>query len=391
MEKITFCIPSKNNLRYLKSSIASIKENSSIEHDIVVYVDMSQDGTEEWLIENNIKYLKNKTGTAMGIAYGYNRCIEAANTNVVCMFHADMYMGKGFDINILKHLTKNSVVSGTRIEPPLHPEGKEKIVMNFGMYPEDFTKEEFNKFVEEAQYTYKDVTTQGIFAPWAIYKDDITSIGMHDEGLHSYHEDSDIFNRFILSGYKIVQSRDAFVYHLTCRGGQFQDGIEKITLDPKFHTMKDSAARNYLRKWGIWIENDEYQYPILTPKYNIVFSVINCTSNLIKALEPWCNRLYVEDRDGLIGHYIEMEQTNSMFDLEKRVFDLSHNNPAKYDNVVVKFNGIRLNQEDFNIIMMLPKIIKDTNELGKFQIGNLEIEIFSLEEMQNELIQYKNK
>jgi glycosyltransferase involved in cell wall biosynthesis len=202
MEKITFCIPSKNNLRYLKNSITSIKENSFIEHDIIVYVDMSHDGTEEWLIENNIRYLKNETANAKGIAYGYNRCIEAANTNIVCMFHADMYMGKGFDINILKHLTKGSVVSGTRIEPPLHPEGKEKIVMNFGMYPEDFTKEVFDKFVEEAQNTYKDVTTQGIFAPWAIYKDDVTTIGMHDEVFHSYHEDSDIFNRFILSGYK---------------------------------------------------------------------------------------------------------------------------------------------------------------------------------------------
>jgi hypothetical protein len=35
---------------------------------------------------------------------------------------------------------------------------------------------------------------------------------------------------------------------------------------------------------------------------------------------------------------------------------------------------------------MLPKIIKDTNEIGKFQIGNLDIEIFSLKENQNDLI-----
>jgi GT2 family glycosyltransferase len=391
MEKITFCIPSKNNLRYLKNSITSIKENSFIEHDIIVYVDMSHDGTEEWLIENNIRYLKNETANAKGIAYGYNRCIEAANTNIVCMFHADMYMGKGFDINILKHLTKGSVVSGTRIEPPLHPEGKEKIVMNFGMYPEDFTKEVFDKFVEEAQNTYKDVTTQGIFAPWAIYKDDVTTIGMHDEVFHSYHEDSDIFNRFILSGYKIIQSRDAFVYHLTCRGGQFQDGIEKITLDPKFHTMKDSAARNYIRKWGSWIENNEYQYPIITPKYDIGISATNCTTTLVKALELWCTRLYVEDRDGLIDHYIENEQQNTIYDLRKRICDLNHNNPDEYQDVVVKLDCNKLTQEDFNVITMLSKILKDTNEIGKFQIGNLDIEIFSLKENQNELIQNKNK
>jgi hypothetical protein len=35
---------------------------------------------------------------------------------------------------------------------------------------------------------------------------------------------------------------------------------------------------------------------------------------------------------------------------------------------------------------MLPKIIKETNEIGKFQIGNLDIEIFALKENQNNLI-----
>ena len=48
MSKITYCIPSKNNLRYLKSSIQSIKENSSQEFDIIVYVDSDNDGTQKW-------------------------------------------------------------------------------------------------------------------------------------------------------------------------------------------------------------------------------------------------------------------------------------------------------------------------------------------------------
>ena len=55
--KITFCIPSKDNLRYLKNSIASIKKNSGQENDIIVYVDASNDGTLEWLETNKIKYL----------------------------------------------------------------------------------------------------------------------------------------------------------------------------------------------------------------------------------------------------------------------------------------------------------------------------------------------
>ena len=52
--KITFCIPSKNNLRYLKNSINSIRENSAYEHDIIVFIDADNDGTEQWCDENKM-------------------------------------------------------------------------------------------------------------------------------------------------------------------------------------------------------------------------------------------------------------------------------------------------------------------------------------------------
>ena len=42
--------------------------------------------------------------------------------------------------NMLKNLTPLSVVSATRIEPPLHPPGPEKYVKDFGMEPETFDK-----------------------------------------------------------------------------------------------------------------------------------------------------------------------------------------------------------------------------------------------------------
>ena len=59
---ITFCIPSKNNLRYLKSCINSIIENSSLDNQIIVYVDVDNDGTKEWLKLKGIKYLENENG-----------------------------------------------------------------------------------------------------------------------------------------------------------------------------------------------------------------------------------------------------------------------------------------------------------------------------------------
>ena len=54
---ISFCVPSKNNLRYLKPCIQSIKDNSYYkDNEIIVYVDQDKDGTCEWLEEEKIKF-----------------------------------------------------------------------------------------------------------------------------------------------------------------------------------------------------------------------------------------------------------------------------------------------------------------------------------------------
>jgi hypothetical protein len=297
------------------------------------------------------------------------------------MFHADMYMGQWFDDEILKHLKPLSVVSGTRIEPPLHPQGLEKIVEDFGMYPEDFKKQEFDKFVYEMRYTYQDKTTKGIFAPWAIYKEDITSIGMHDERLHSYHEDSDIFNRFILNGYEIIQTWAALVYHLTCRGGQFQDGIEQVTKDEAFHKMKNTSFKNYVRKWGTFIKNDEYQYPIIPHKYNVGIHIKNCTQQLLNIIEPWCSNIFVDLKENDISEYIQ-NQYNPIIDLKEKINNKSINN-----DIELKIDGNKLTNQNLNFIFTLSEILDDNQlEMGNYQFDIFDIKVNHIRYKEEELI-----
>jgi len=381
MKKITFCIPSKNNLRYLKNSIQSIKENSLYQNEIIVYIDADNDGTKEWLDQNNIKYLVNDTNIPKGIAYGYNRCIEIAETPIVCMFHADMYMAKGFDEAVLKYIKPKTVVSGTRIEPPLHPKGLEKIVENFGMYPEDFKKSEFDKFVSEMILEYKDKTTKGIFAPWAIYKEDIILIGLHDERLHSYHEDSDIFNRFILNEYEIIQTWEGYVYHLTCRGGQFQDGIDHVTTDKLFHEMKNRSFKNYIRKWGSFIKNNEYQYPIIPHKYNIGIHIKNCTKEVLSVIEPWVSNLFIDLKDQDLKLFIDEESKNSIIDLNLKI-----NNPIKND-IELYVDANKLNSSNINFIFNLSEILDGNSlELGEYEFDVFKFIVNDIRYTENDLI-----
>ena len=380
--KISYCLPTKNNLRYLKGSIQSIKENSQLPYEIVVYIDANTDGTEDWLKANapEVKYTKNTSNEYKGIAYGYNRCIEQSTGDVVCVFHADMYMGRGFDVNLVKHLKVKNVVAATRIEPPLHPAGKEKIVEHFGMYPEDFKKNEFDAYVSNLNVKNKDVTTKGVFAPWMTYKKNLTDIGMHDEVLHSYYEDSDIFQRMMLNGCEMVQAWDALVYHFTCRGGQFQDGVEKQTQDPKFHAMRNRSARYYMRKWQSWIRNDEYQHPIMPTKLNIGFVMTDVIDeNYLYHIEPFATHVYI-DNWVLAERYISKEQPNTNIDLRTRLYNHGYieqnkNNMLLYFSQKDFFNNNPM--ENMNIIQNLGAIIVDNYEpdsemmLGIFKLKTI--------------------
>ena len=49
-------------------------------------------------------------------------------------------------------------------------------------------------------------------------------------------------------------------------------------------------------------------------------------------------------------------------------------------------DGTTLTQEDFGVIQQLSEILKDSGEIGEFELGNLKITINSLTEYQNDLI-----
>jgi glycosyltransferase involved in cell wall biosynthesis len=143
--KFTFCITSKNNLRYLKHAVFYIKENSNREHDVLVFIDADNDGTEKWCIDNNIKYIKNPSKELFGIGNAYNLLVEKSETDFVVIYHADMIMGKGFDVALYNKWEPKTVVSATRIEPPLHPSDPAKIVLDLGLWPETEVNDGFKK------------------------------------------------------------------------------------------------------------------------------------------------------------------------------------------------------------------------------------------------------
>ena len=283
-----------------------------------------------------------------------------------------------------------SVVSATRIEPPLHPPGPEKYVRNFGMEVDEFTnqKDEFLEFVNSKELIDRDKTSMGIFAPWVMYKEDFTSIGGHDFLFAPMElEDSDIFNRFHLNGYKLIQSRDAYVYHMTCRGSRFKDGIEiekeiplpdgTIWYKPKdseeYTKLRQTKFKEWWRKWHIDVLHDDNMLPIVPKRYNTGFVVKNCNTQLLSILEPWCDTIYV---DCEYGAYVALENKQSEYDITNRVkpFDNEKNN-----DIIISFDATKITQEHFaEFIKRLPFIIEETDTFGSFSFDIFDIYIKSL-------------
>jgi len=402
--KISLIQPGRNNLKYLKWSYDSIRKNQG-KHEVEICVadDASTDGTWDWCQEMvgkdpNFKAIRNEGPTRLGHTILYDTLVNEVATNDICMiYHADMYLCPGALDSIEKHLKEKTIVSLTRIEPPLHPPGPEKILEDFGIEPEEFNESSLLQYVKERTEQFDEVpTTEGIFAPWAFWKKDFQEIGGHDPIFAPQSkEDTDIFNRFQLNGIKFIQTWEGFVYHMTCRGSRFADGAKRNPDGEVFMKNRETdewlaqnnkSTREFIRKWGHYCNHDPLLKPIIPPLYDIGIILSHNNMNVLYDLEPWCSNIYCNSN--LRQHYIATRQSNTSFNLSERVLPF---NNEKNNEILITI-GERFIWQDFEHLQQISEILESIDEKDKedipckFELGNLKIEIFALNTYEKDLI-----
>ena len=353
MKKITFVIPSRNNLEFLQLAYKSIR-NLETKHEILVLNDASTDGTQEWinsLKDEDLITHHNPGPERIGIVGMFDKGIEMARTEIIFAIHSDMIAAPDLDKNILKHLKKGTVVTATRVDVWC-----------------------------ETQLSNLKIT-EGIFAPWCMYKEDFLAVGGHDELFAPQSkEDSDLFNRFSLKGYKFIQPWNALVYHFTSRGSRFNKhaGGAAGKDSPEWQYTTNKNGKNFVRKWGHYIKHDDYMKPIIFPKYDIGIILTNSTIHLLELLEPWCSTIYIDP--SIITDYIKIEQPNTIINLHDRV---KPSDNEKQNGILVEIDGKKFTQQDMNYIQQLPEILNDSTFLEEdmgcqFEIGNLFLTIINV-------------
>ena len=264
-------IPTFNNLPYLKICISSIRKNSKFNHEIIPHVNEGKDGTEEYLIKQNIKYTI--TTYNAGICEGVNTAAKKATTNYILYAHDDFYFCPGWDKVLLNEVQKiphnNFYLSG--------------IMMNNG--PLKFTcgntLDEFNEnkllnnFDKYNHYDFQGST----WAPHLIHKDLWEKVGGFSEEYYpGTGSDPDLNMKLWKEGIRIFKGINDFkVYHFgSIVTRKYKNHSSIIT------ETGSKGSKIFLIKWGISIKFFKkfflksdclYNGPLEMPKKTLEFFV----------------------------------------------------------------------------------------------------------------------
>jgi hypothetical protein len=414
---ITFCInTAKNEINHIKLLFRSLELNlSRKDYEILVFVNGGKYTREtfEWLSTKKstlpgLKILRNKFDVGFEYARNINEMFKLASNEIVSYLHSDMVVCKNYDLEVLKHLEKNMILSSTRIEPPLHGNSGEKFTYDFGVDPTKFDLEAFTQYAESKK---QDKITDYFFAPFTLYKDTWNSIGGHDTLFRRSREDSDILTRLVLNGTSIKQTWSAIAYHFTCTSSRglnwFDVNNKEAQLRVKIQQQADRIEiAKFIRKWGSFSHStDKVRF------YRISAEIIGNINNidLFLAIEPFFNKIYMEDSITAINLYNNMINESQIPANELLGYDKSSWEEFGYlcnmestdkiapikesycDDILVKFDINNLTQSDImDFIYQIQEIIGTIEDPGVYEFGPFTITTNSLIDRASDNIIIKN-
>lgn len=200
-------IPTFNNLEYLKLCISSIKKNSKFENQIIPHVNVGDDGTVDFLKNENINFTHTKFNS--GICEGINKAASLSKFDYLLYAHDDFYFCPNWD-EILKNEVKvighnKFYLSGTMMH-----EGQ--IKFDCGDSPSNFNEEMFlDNYKKYNHYDFQGST----WAPSLVHKDIwIKAGGLSEEFFPGSGSDPDFNMKLWNLGIRIFKGINNFkVYH----------------------------------------------------------------------------------------------------------------------------------------------------------------------------------
>ena len=229
-------IPTYNNLKYLKLCLESLKKNSTNKHEIIIHVNVGDDGTLEYVKEN--KFIHTFSNQNIGLCSSINLAAKKISSKYILYSHDDMYFCPKWDEFLIKEVNKldheKFYFSGTMIEPFTG-----HISYNCGDTIDNFNEK---KLLDNWQ-TKKFYDHQGShFAPHLVEKKMWDKIGGFSEEFNpGITSDPDFNMKLWKEGVRTFKGIDQFrVYHFS-----------SITTRKKIGLVQNKGENTFLKKWGI--------------------------------------------------------------------------------------------------------------------------------------------
>ena len=183
---ISFCIATaKNEKEYVLLLLRSLRDNTDItKHEIVIFIDSDNQNTYEALLQEqqnmpNIKICKNPYDHPIGSQRNVSVLFNAAKNDIVCYLQSDMVVGKDIDKYISENMISEDIVlTCARIEPPLHPPGSEKMIIDLGVTPEKLFDHIILALSWSPPHFVEDISSSVLIASNAILGSDVKDINV---------------------------------------------------------------------------------------------------------------------------------------------------------------------------------------------------------------------
>jgi glycosyltransferase involved in cell wall biosynthesis len=230
-------IPTWNNLELLKLCVRSIRENSSLAHQIIVHVNDGSDGSLAWVQEQQLSYTHSPQN--IGICLAVNEAAMLAKLDYILYLNDDMYCCPGWDtalINKMKGLdTDLFMLSGTMIEP-VQTSNHCVIVKDYGRSPDQFAEQ---ALLANLPSHHKPDWYGATWPPTLVHAKWWFKVGGYSsEFSPGMSSDNDFSMKLWHAGCRIFLGvGDSLVYHFQAKStGRIK---------------KNNGGKQFLHKWGI--------------------------------------------------------------------------------------------------------------------------------------------
>lgn len=399
-----------NTLEYTKLLLKSLRENlDSKEHEILIFIDSDNDGTLDYLKSikkdfHDLKIVTHKVKPVIGPERNCNLIVELAKYDIVSYLQSDMIVSKHYDTNVLNSLEENTIMSSTRIEPPLHGQSDKTFTVNFGLTPEEFNMQDFLLYSEKVK---SNKSIDYFFAPYTFHKDTWKKMGGYDTLFRRSRCDSDLVQRCMQLGIKLKQTFASNVYHFTCVSSRGKNWFDSENKEAQTRVAMQNKAdvvelRRFIRKWGSFNHGESK-----LSKYNIdllIDSENELLLDLAVNLEPCFSKIYlikpelldkVKNRQEIIS---EHSYSNALYGFSNEDWEVSKKfyNQTDYDQIYKladgknKYNACLYVHSTDNLeyiyqnIHNLHAIIEQTEE-GDYEFGSAVLSIKNKVLIQNDL------